>query len=214
MGGKIELVSTPGQGSTFTVQLPFSKPAQTDALGLIPAPTFQAIDDEKNQPVVAISATAHTDGTPRYPVSVLVVDDHAMNRTFARLILEDCVQNIAEAIDGQQALQACQSQHYDLILLDLRMPGLDGLAVARRLREQDGPNQHTPIIAVTADVLREGASEWQAAGINDCLHKPLVAEQLESVIRHWCLNAHRNMTEPQLNKLSHVSQEYPDEPRL
>jgi len=196
MGGEIKLISKPGRGSTFTVQLPFSRPAQTDVLGHNPAPTFKAMDDENNQPVVAISATAHADGAPRYPVSVLVVDDHAMNRTFARLILEDWVQDIEEAVDGQQALQACQNQHYGLILLDLRMPGLDGLAVARCLREQDGPNQQTPIIAVTADVLREGASEWQAAGINDCLHKPLVTEQLESVIRHWCLKSQRNMTKP------------------
>src|SRR5690606_18590396 len=82
---------------------------------------------------------------------VLVADDHAVNRELARLILQGVGAEVAEAEDGVAAAELAATTPYDIILLDVRMPRLDGPQALRRIRLEGGPNDATPILAFTAD---------------------------------------------------------------
>ncbi|MDB5472048.1 MAG: hypothetical protein JWR84_3608 [Caulobacter sp.] len=109
---------------------------------------------------------------------ILVVDDHPMNREAARLFLDAFGCDVAEAEDGAAAVEAARNGAFDLILMDLRMPGVDGLAATRMIRALGGPVSLTPILAVTADVMREDVERCRAAGMNGHVPKPINQERL------------------------------------
>lgn len=109
---------------------------------------------------------------------ILVVDDHPMNREVARLFLDAFGCEVAEAEDGAAAVEAARVGGFDLILMDLRMPGVDGLAATRMIRALGGPVSRTPILAVTADVMREDVERCRAAGMNGHVPKPISQERL------------------------------------
>jgi CheY-like chemotaxis protein len=106
-------------------------------------------------------------------VRVLVVDDHAANRELARLILTGIGAEISEASDGEEAAQLASEWPFDVILMDLRMPRLDGVGALRRIREAPGPNDATPILAFTADAGPEVAARLAGLGFEDVVAKPL-----------------------------------------
>ncbi len=83
---------------------------------------------------------------------ILIVDDNPINRSFLRQVLEREQACPHEAESGEQALEMCNMRRFDLILLDIRMPGIGGIEVAEHLRKQPGPNHQTPIIILTADM--------------------------------------------------------------
>ncbi|MCP5420193.1 MAG: response regulator [Gammaproteobacteria bacterium] len=144
---------------------------------------------------------AEEPGSSSYPFAsrrVLIVDDNRINRRLARSILDAFTLRIDEAAQGEEAIAACQSTRYDLILMDIRMPGMDGMAVTRHLRQTAGGlNQSTPIIGLTADLLREDRDLILSAGMNDCLYKPLSPDALEAIcwkrprVRRPCFIANR-----------------------
>lgn len=109
---------------------------------------------------------------------ILVVDDHPMNREVARLFLDAFGCEVAEAEDGAQAVEAARHGAFDLILMDLRMPGVDGLAATRMIRALGGAVAQTPILAVTADVMRDDVERCRAAGMNGHVPKPISQERL------------------------------------
>ena len=109
---------------------------------------------------------------------ILVVDDHPMNREVARLFLDAFGCEVAEAEDGAAAVEAAKNGAFDLILMDLRMPGVDGLAATRMIRALGGPVSLTPILAVTADVMRDDVERCRAAGMNGHVPKPINQERL------------------------------------
>ncbi len=92
-------------------------------------------------------------------VRILIVDDNPINRSFLRQVLEREQAHTEETATGEQALEQCRQQRFDLILLDIRMPGIGGLEVAKHLRNKPGPNQRTPIIILTADMSTIGLQE-------------------------------------------------------
>jgi CheY-like chemotaxis protein len=106
-------------------------------------------------------------------MSVLLVDDTAMNRELVRLMLGALNVQITEAASGAEAIQAAQARPFDLILMDIRMPEIDGLEATRRIRAARGPNQGTKIVALTADVEPENLAACHAAGIDGVLPKPI-----------------------------------------
>ncbi len=85
-------------------------------------------------------------------IRILIVDDNPINRSFLQQVLEREQACPHEASSGEEALERCAQQAFDLILLDIRMPGMGGLEVAQRLRAEPGPNRTTPIIILTADM--------------------------------------------------------------
>lgn len=104
---------------------------------------------------------------------ILVVDDHPTNREVARLILASYGCDVTEADDGAAAVEAAKAKPFDAILMDVRMPGMDGLAATRAIRLLDGPAALTPILAVTADVMRDDVERCRAAGMNGHVPKPI-----------------------------------------
>ena len=163
MQGTIAVDSREGEGSCFVVELPL---LATDQL---PA--------EFSEPSVVLAQGL-----------VLVVEDNE----FSRLLLKDNLtswgQEVLLAEDGWQALQLLDQQHFDLILLDIRMPGIDGIEVATRIRQQEleRSEKAVPIIAITADIDVATREACLSAGINAVLAKPVLPELLAKAIAALC----------------------------
>ncbi len=112
---------------------------------------------------------------------MLVVDDTKMNLTVMRGLLKETKIHLDEAESGQECLALTEKTKYDVILLDHRMPGMDGVETLAALRAQaDGKNGETPVICLTANAI-SGAREWYLEqGFNDYLTKPVSSKQLEA----------------------------------
>ena len=160
MGGKIWAEGEPGRGSTFhfTVDVALSRqdhvaipPSATPGRGLrIPPEAAQTLAQRR----------------------VLIVDDNALNREVATDLLLAVDMKVDSAADGFEALRKLSEQHYDVVLMDVHMAGLDGLSAARQIRAQ--PHlARLPIIAVTAQVIVEERAATLAAGMNAHLTKPI-----------------------------------------
>jgi CheY-like chemotaxis protein len=109
---------------------------------------------------------------------VLLVDDTAMNRQLVRLMLGPLDLDITEGANGAEAIRLAETREFDLILMDIRMPEIDGLEAARRIRAGEGVNRKTRIVALTADVEPENLAACREAGIDGVLPKPISPEQL------------------------------------
>jgi CheY-like chemotaxis protein len=164
MGGEIVLTSVEGQGSTFRVELDL--------------PTAETPTAAAKEPANQTIAWASHD-LPR----ILLVEDHPVNRTVVEMILADqVILDMAE--DGAQGVEAARRQAYDLILMDMQMPVMDGLTATRaiRAREADCDLSQTPIIMLTANALPEHVTLSRAAGANGHLNKPITADALYAVL--------------------------------
>ena len=160
MGGEIGLESELGEGSLFWVRLPIGEPSADMAS---PA-----------QPV-----TRRTPGCPfGEPMDILLVEDNQINRLVAREMLEKCGHHVTEAHDGLEGIHFAQQASFHVILMDISMPEVDGVTATHRIRTEDGPNRHTPIIALTAHALPEDLARFEAAGITQALIKPLTQDSL------------------------------------
>jgi PAS domain S-box-containing protein len=128
MGGTVSVTSRVGRGSTFRLTLPALRGVGDGSTG----PT--GVDLER-----------------LYGARVLVVDDNAANRELARAVLESVGAEVSEVADGREAVDVAGRLPFDAILMDLRMPGLDGRAATAAIRREPGPNRHMPILAFSAD---------------------------------------------------------------
>jgi CheY-like chemotaxis protein len=156
MNGSLRAEVNPGQGATMLFQL-VAEAAEE------PAPVVE------ERPA---SGAAH----------VLVVDDNATNRMVAEALCEmfDCTSETAE--DGMEAVEAARSGRFDLILMDIKMPRMDGIAAARAIRSLEGPEAMTPIVALTANVDPEDARSYLAAGMCCVVEKPIKPDRLLQAI--------------------------------
>ena len=166
MGGHIEVSSAPGQGSIFAFDLPFayggSVPDRADG-----AP-----------PGDAYFAGSH----------VLVADDNALSRALLREMLADLGCSVDDAQDGNEAVERARAVVYDLILLDIQMPALDGLGAARAIRALP-EHGHTPIVALTANALEEDRQHCIDARMNAYLRKPVTGAMLRAELGNWLAHA-------------------------
>jgi CheY-like chemotaxis protein len=132
-------------------------------------------------PVVEAAEDSTPD--PGRAVHVLVVDDNATNRMVAQSLVEmfDCTSEAAE--DGEEAVEAVRSGRFDLILMDIKMPRMDGVAATRVIRALPGRIGETPIIALTANADPDDAEAYLAAGMNGVVEKPMKPEQLLTALQ-------------------------------
>jgi signal transduction histidine kinase/ActR/RegA family two-component response regulator len=161
MGGKIELDSTVGVGTTFSVFLP-----------------LQACDVEA--PLVSLAPK--TEPIKPTVLKVLVTDDNAINRMVAAKMLRRLNHIVVEAADGVEALDVVSHQPVDVVLMDVQMPNMDGLTATQKIRGMTSPLCDLPIIGLSANALDTDRSDMLAAGMNDCLSKPVKIEQLEATL--------------------------------
>jgi two-component system, sensor histidine kinase and response regulator len=140
---------------------------------------------QSSRRVVTRGSLAFDKGTPRYRGHVLVVEDNLVNQQVTRRFLErlGCEVDIAE--NGQRAVEFCARTRYDLVLMDVQMPIMDGLAATREIRRQERAGQRMPIIALTASAMTDELERCIAAGMDGLLTKPLEPVRLgETLARH------------------------------
>ena len=115
----------------------------------------------------------------------LVVDDNDINLLVAANLIQSYGLDVATVESGQQALDICKNITFDIIFMDHMMDGLDGIETTIILRNENGPNKNTPIIALTANVLKEIQEDFYACGMNDFIAKPIDIAELYRVITSW-----------------------------
>jgi PAS domain S-box-containing protein len=117
---------------------------------------------------------------------ILLVEDNSVNRLVATNMLEQLNYQVDIAENGQEAVDKCKINNYNLILMDIQMPIMDGVEATRQIRR--GENKDTPIVAVTANNQEINLKTYFAAGMNDCLGKPVAIEDLHSIVDKYTLS--------------------------
>ena len=116
--------------------------------------------------------------------SILVVDDNPANLKLVRVLLMSVGYRVVTAVDADDALRALQQEHPALILMDLQMPGMDGLALTRKLKS-DPATRHIVVIALTAYAMKGDAERAFEAGCDDYMSKPIDLDALTTLVARW-----------------------------
>ncbi len=123
--------------------------------------------------------------------TIMVVEDFEDNRFMMRRLLEMSGYRVVEAVNGEQAIEVAQAENPNLILMDLSLPMLDGLAATRRIRQHEALKS-VPIIAVSAHDTSDFHADALAAGCNDYVTKPIDFDQLEALLSHLLTKNHQD----------------------
>ena len=161
--GDITVKSQVSEGTLFTVRLP---------LKVVEAPVSHPAS-----PVASIGGPQSARG-----VRILVAEDHPVNQKFMSLLLQRLGHTATLCENGEVALDAFHTADYELVLMDIHMPVMDGLSATRAIRALPGPRSQVPIIALTADVLQEARDQAKAAGVDAFITKPITQEDLEAAM--------------------------------
>ena len=154
MSGSIAVSSDPGKGTTFSVELPFKR----------------------------ADGAAIVEDAPTGPMQILLAEDNPINRRLMAGLLTREGHDVVAVEDGRKALGAIAIKPFDLVLMDMQMPELDGISATRAIRALDPPACDTPILAISADSQPERRRIYFEAGIDSFLAKPIVSGQLLDMI--------------------------------
>jgi signal transduction histidine kinase/CheY-like chemotaxis protein len=175
MGGCIGVRSRSGAGSVFAVQLPLQRLGET-------TPDYACSGDDGQ-----VSATADASDAP---LRILFADDHPVNRQVVALILEPLGIALTEVEDGAMAVEAYTNGTFDLVLMDVQMPVMDGLAATRAIREieKSSGRARTPIVSITANAMPEDVRRSLDAGSDTHLAKPIRPDKLIDAVNRALAN--------------------------
>lgn len=164
MGGTLHLDSVPGRGTTVVARLPAAEPPA--------APT----------PAV-VAPAAVVSGNPRLSLTVLVVEDVYVNRFILEKMLDHLGHGCVLAETGEDGLARLGQRPVDLVMTDIRLPGIDGLEMTRRLRALDDPRlANLPVVAMTANLFPDDIASYRAAGVTEILPKPIDLQALSALL--------------------------------
>jgi PAS domain S-box-containing protein len=163
MGSAIVVTSMPGEGSNFRFTLVFQQGSKRDAMTSTPKVVSKSNDQFANK-------------------LILLAEDNAFNANIARRFITGWGANLEIVVDGRQALEFVSRRKYDLILMDVQMPVLDGFACTRKIRKHF---KDVPIIAITASPKNEIISEIRECGMNDFVSKPFKPNELRAKLLEW-----------------------------
>ena len=176
MGGCLWVESEPGRGSIFRF---------TVKLGLAVPPPAQA---PARKPAAAATERR---------LRVLLVEDNAVNQRLARLLLEKQGHTVTVAGDGREALRALESEPFDLVLMDVQMPHMDGLEATRAIREREKETgRRVPVVAMTAHALKGDRERCLEAGMDGYISKPIRADELLEAVTAICATWPANRSNP------------------
>jgi signal transduction histidine kinase/ActR/RegA family two-component response regulator len=173
-GGRVYLNSKPGEGSEFCFMLPYSTTIQQ----MIRRPKPEA----KHQNAIFENP----------PLKILIVEDNALNQLLVKRVLEKRGFATEIAENGRVALQLLGKKEFDMVLMDLQMPVLDGYDTTRIIRRMEGQKRYIPIIAMTAHTIKGEVEKCMDIGMSDHISKPFVPDVLEKKILDLALSARNN----------------------
>jgi signal transduction histidine kinase/ActR/RegA family two-component response regulator len=162
MGGSASVRSEPGRGSEFTMTF----------LAGEAAPQHRVVSTGASEPDAGRASLKNQN------LRVLLVDDHPINRQVAALFLRPFNIRLVEAVNGKEALACLEAEQFDLVLLDVHMPVMDGMETIRRIRSCEASWSTIPVIALTADAMSGDRERYLNAGMNGYLSKPLAERDL------------------------------------
>ncbi|GAB2590767.1 ATP-binding protein [Nitrincola alkalisediminis] len=191
LGGKIGFSSLTGVGSRFYFTLPLTYVASSnvDVSSLPISDQMKALFDQvlESQPPRVLTSelnpALNTESENR--LRVLVVEDNKVNQKVAIGLLSKLDQQVLIAENGLEALEVLEKEKIDLVFMDMQMPIMDGLAAARAIRSSNSLYKEVPIVAMTANAMKEDRDNCLAAGMNDYLSKPIKKAELEQMVEKW-----------------------------
>ncbi len=180
MGGSMQVESEPGKGSTFSFTIKYP-------IGSYPPKTNKLSEEFKK-----------TDN----PKKILIVEDDEVNQTVLSRMLIEKGHIIDMASNGVEALNAHKSKAYDVILMDIQLPVMDGIETTKQIRQREGPDKHTKIIGLTAFSLQGDRERFISMGMDEYVSKPVPMEELFDTIEKVCETAGNTgvTTSPKLDK--------------
>ncbi len=166
MGGALTLDSEAGRGSTFTILMPVT-PAEASAAATVPE-------------------AAVVGGVGACSLHVLLAEDNDLNARVATLLIEKLDGRVTRVRNGRELLAAWQDGQFDLILMDVQMPVMDGFTTTTAIREREAATGgHIPIVALTAHALADYHRKCTDAGMDDYLTKPIDPRRLRETLVRW-----------------------------
>jgi CheY-like chemotaxis protein len=188
MGGMISVESEPDRGSRFLLTVGFEKQKES----------------EIRTPEVSVDIEGTRNALKRKEmrnILILLAEDNPINQKIAEVMLIKAGFNVDVAANGRIAVEAADKRNYDIVLMDVQMPEMDGLAATRMIREHEKGDKHNIIIAMTAHALKGDRERFMEAGMDDYISKPIDPPELINLIEKWIRPKLSNYTESENSRV-------------